>query len=55
VAAAIPVSIAGTEQSFRLRTTPMRDDEGRLLGAVISKRVSTAPTLTLKQIGLAII
>src|SRR5215813_4344340 len=34
VAAAIPFSIDGTEQSFRLRTTPMRDAEGRLLGAV---------------------
>lgn len=34
VAAAIPILIDGTEQSFRLRTTPMRDAEGRLLGAV---------------------
>jgi len=34
VAAAILISIDGTEQSFRLRTTPMRDAEGRLLGAV---------------------
>jgi NtrC-family two-component system sensor histidine kinase KinB len=34
VAAAIPISIDGTEQRFRLRTTPMRDAEGRLLGAV---------------------
>jgi two-component system, NtrC family, sensor histidine kinase KinB len=34
VAAAIPISIDGTEQSFRLRTTPMRDADGRLLGAV---------------------
>jgi PAS domain S-box-containing protein len=34
VAAAIPISIDGTEQSFRLRTTPMRDAEGHLLGAV---------------------
>jgi two-component system, NtrC family, sensor histidine kinase KinB len=34
VAAAIPISIDGTEQSFRLRTTPMRDEEGHLLGAV---------------------
>jgi len=33
-AAVIPISIDGTEQSFRLRTTPMRDEEGRLLGAV---------------------
>ena len=34
VAAAIPISINGSEQSFRLRTTPMRDAEGHLLGAV---------------------
>jgi two-component system, NtrC family, sensor histidine kinase KinB len=34
VAAAIPISIDGTEQSFQLRATPMRDAEGRLLGAV---------------------
>ena len=35
VAAAIPISIDGTEQSFRLRTTPMRNQEGHLLGAVV--------------------
>jgi PAS domain S-box-containing protein len=34
VAAAITISIDGTEQCFRLRTTPMRDADGRLLGAV---------------------
>ncbi len=34
VAAAICISINGAEQSFRLRTTPMRDNEGSLLGAV---------------------
>jgi len=34
VAAAIPISINGAEQSFRLRTTPMRNEEGHLLGAV---------------------
>src|SRR5262245_56862914 len=34
VAAAIPISINGSEQSFRLRTTPMRNEECRLLGAV---------------------
>ena len=33
-AAVIPISINGSEQSFRLRTTPMRDAEGHLLGAV---------------------
>src|SRR5262245_23765380 len=34
VSAAIPISMNGSEQSFRLRTTPMRDTDGRLLGAV---------------------
>jgi NtrC-family two-component system sensor histidine kinase KinB len=34
VPAAITISIDGTEQSFRLRTTPRRDADGRLLGAV---------------------
>ncbi|HKC88745.1 MAG TPA: HAMP domain-containing sensor histidine kinase, partial [Blastocatellia bacterium] len=33
-AAVVPISINGSEQSFRLRTTPMRDAEGHLLGAV---------------------
>jgi NtrC-family two-component system sensor histidine kinase KinB len=33
-AAVLPLAINGTERSFRLRTTPMRDEEGRLLGAV---------------------
>jgi NtrC-family two-component system sensor histidine kinase KinB len=33
-AAVLPLTINGTEHSFRLRTTPMRDEEGRLLGAV---------------------
>jgi PAS domain S-box-containing protein len=37
-AAAIPIAINGTEQSFRLRTTPMRNDEGHLLGAVVLLR-----------------
>lgn len=35
VAAAIPISINGSEQSFRLRTTPMRNGDGHLLGAVV--------------------
>ncbi|MGH9835760.1 MAG: ATP-binding protein, partial [Blastocatellia bacterium] len=35
VAAAIPISINGSEQSFRLRTTPMRNTEGHLLGAAV--------------------
>jgi len=32
--AAAVLPIAGAERSFRLRTTPMRDEDGRLLGAV---------------------
>ncbi|HKV40920.1 MAG TPA: ATP-binding protein, partial [Blastocatellia bacterium] len=32
--ALVPFKVGGAEHSFRLRTTPMRDDEGRLLGAV---------------------
>lgn len=34
-AAAIPISINGSEQSFRMRTTPMHDEDGKLLGAVV--------------------
>jgi signal transduction histidine kinase len=30
----LPIVVDGSEHAFRLRTTPMRDDEGRLLGAV---------------------
>jgi PAS domain S-box-containing protein len=30
----LPLVVDGSEHAFRLRTTPMRDDEGRLLGAV---------------------
>jgi len=33
-AAVLPLAINGTERAFRLRTTPMRDEAGRLLGAV---------------------
>ena len=33
-AALLPMSIGKAERSYRLRTTPMRDSEGRLLGAV---------------------
>jgi two-component system, NtrC family, sensor histidine kinase KinB len=33
-AAMLPMRIGERNQSFRLRTTPMRDSEGRLLGAV---------------------
>jgi len=32
--ALVPVKLGGTERSYRLRTTPMRDDAGRLVGAV---------------------
>jgi signal transduction histidine kinase/HAMP domain-containing protein len=32
--ALIAIRIGGTERSYRLRTTPMRDEEGRLIGAV---------------------
>jgi NtrC-family two-component system sensor histidine kinase KinB len=33
-AAVLPMRIGNQERSFRLRTTPMRDSEGRLLGTV---------------------
>ncbi len=33
-AALVPVQVGGAAKSFRLRTTPMRDEDGRLLGAV---------------------
>ncbi len=33
-AAVLPMVVDGAEHAFHLRTTPMRDDEGRLLGAV---------------------
>ncbi len=33
-AAVLPMVVDGAEHAFRLRTTPMRDDQGRLLGAV---------------------
>jgi PAS domain S-box-containing protein len=33
-ASVLPLSVAGLERSFRLRTTPMRDNEKHLLGAV---------------------
>ena len=33
-AAMLPMRIGKTERSYRLRTTPMRDSEGRLLGTV---------------------
>jgi PAS domain S-box-containing protein len=33
-ASVLPLVVDGAEHAFRLRTTPMRDEEGRLLGAV---------------------
>ncbi len=33
-ASVLPLDVAGAERAFRLRTTPMRDEEGQLLGAV---------------------
>jgi NtrC-family two-component system sensor histidine kinase KinB len=30
----LPLTVAGSERAFRLRTTPMRENESRLLGAV---------------------
>lgn len=33
-AAVLPFAVDGTQRAFRLRTTPMRDDEGRSYGAV---------------------
>jgi two-component system, NtrC family, sensor histidine kinase KinB len=33
-AALVPIKLAGSEHNYRLRATPMRDEEGRLLGAV---------------------
>jgi NtrC-family two-component system sensor histidine kinase KinB len=35
IAAAIPITLNGSEQAYRLRTTPMRDDEQHLLGTVV--------------------
>ncbi|HEY7914401.1 MAG TPA: ATP-binding protein [Blastocatellia bacterium] len=32
--AIVPIKVGGADRSFRLRATPMRDDEGRLVGAV---------------------
>ena len=33
-AALVPVKVGGADRSYRMRTTPMRDEDGRLLGAV---------------------
>ncbi len=35
IANAIPITLNGTEQAYRLRTTPMRDDQQQLLGTVV--------------------
>ncbi len=35
IAAAIPITLNGTEQAYRLRTTPMRDEQQQLLGTVV--------------------
>jgi two-component system, NtrC family, sensor histidine kinase KinB len=34
LAAALPINVDGAERSYHLRSTPMRDPEGRLVGAV---------------------
>ncbi len=34
-AALVPIKLGGSERSYRIRATPMRDEDGRLLGAVI--------------------
>ena len=34
MSAVLPLAVAGSERAFRLRTTPMRDNDHRLLGAV---------------------
>jgi PAS domain S-box-containing protein len=34
VSSVLPLAVAGSERAFRLRTTPMRDSENHLLGAV---------------------
>ena len=35
IAGAIPITLNGSERAYRLRTTPMRDDQKLLLGAVV--------------------
>src|ERR1041384_120642 len=42
--AVVPIKVAGAERDFRLRATPMRDSEGRLLGAVTLLEDITAIT-----------
>ncbi len=43
-AAIVPIKLGGAERDFRLRATPMRDSEGRLLGAVTLLEDITAIT-----------
>lgn len=43
-AAVVPIKVKGAEQDFRLRATPMRDPEGRLIGAVTLLEDITAIT-----------
>jgi signal transduction histidine kinase len=43
-AALVPIKVGGAERSFRLRTTPMRDSDGRLIGAVTVLEDITAIT-----------
>jgi len=43
-AAIVPIKVGGADHDFRLRTTPMRDAEGRLVGAVTLLEDITAIT-----------
>jgi signal transduction histidine kinase len=43
-AAVVPIKLAGEERDFRLRATPMRDSEGRRVGAVTLLEDVTAMT-----------
>lgn len=43
-AAVVPIKVKGAEQDFRLRATPMRDPDGRLIGAVTLLEDITAIT-----------
>jgi two-component system, NtrC family, sensor histidine kinase KinB len=43
-AAVVPIKVADAERDFRLRATPMRDSEGRLIGAVTLLEDITAIT-----------
>jgi two-component system, NtrC family, sensor histidine kinase KinB len=43
-AAMVPIRLDGAQRNFRVRATPMRDGEGRLLGAVILLEDITAIT-----------